>query len=452
MKRKMALALSALLMVSMAGCSVQTGTEGSSADAGSAGSSSASTDTNSGSSSGSGELSGVTLEIAHNLTGANSTVFSGLVDKFKQETGCNVTISEYGNDYENTMKTRMASQELPDIFVTHGWSVLRYKEYLLDLQDEPWASDYDESALGVVQDEGGEIYVMMTSAISNGTLVNLEVCEDAGVDPYAIKTWEDFTEACQTIKDAGYVPIGNVSNPGMLANIAGTYVSYEGELAQDSDAMLDGTWDWESYRPLLEMYQDWIDKGFFYEDVMTMNDTDLTQRWAENKTAFQVGNGPGFLVSAMELNPEGNYGLLPSFASQDGGKLYIGTGEGEAFGIWKDSKNIDASKKFLEFLSQPENAVTLSNSTGNTVCMKSAMEQDQSYGLKVYQAMKEHYEDGEILYENLWDRQYMPSGMWSIFGNAMNMMFDDSSDAGIDATLEYLSENYQDLYENAQSE
>lgn len=450
MKRKMALALSALMMVSMAACGTDGGDGASTGSSASTGNSSTSAESSS-ESGGSGDLSGVTLEIAHNLTGGNSEVFSGLIDKFVEETGCKVDISEYGNDYESTMKTRMASNELPDVFVTHGWSILRYKEYLMDLSDQPWATDYDEGALGVIEDEGGEIYVMMTSAISNGTLVNFEVCEDAGVDPYAIKTWDDFTEACQKIKDAGYVPIGNVSNPGMLANIGGTYTSYEGELAQDSEAMLDGTWDWESFRAELKMYQDWIEKGFFYDDVMTMNDTDLTQRWAENKTAFQVGNGPGFLVSAMELNPDGNYGLLPSFASADGGKMYIGTGEGEAFGIWKDSKNVDAAKQLLEFLSQPENAVTLSGSTGNTVCMKSAMSQDQSYGLEVYQTMQSKYAEGEVFYENLWDRQYMPSGMWPIFGNAMNMLFDDSSDAGIDAVIEYLQENYQDLYENAQA-
>ena len=109
-------------------------------------------------------------------------------------------MTEYGDDYENTIKTRMASNSLPDIFETHGWSILRYKEYLLDLRDEPWVSDYDNSALGVIQDEDGSIYVLMVSELVNGTLVNLEVCEAAGVDPYEIKTWQQFTEACAKIK------------------------------------------------------------------------------------------------------------------------------------------------------------------------------------------------------------------------------------------------------------
>lgn len=45
----------------------------------------------------------------------------------------------------------------------------------------------------------------------------------------------------------------------------------------------------------------------------------------------------------------------------------------------------------------------------------------------------------------------MPSGMWQIFGNAMNMLLDDYSEDGIDETLQYLLENYQDLYDIALS-
>lgn len=143
--------------------------------------------------------------------------------------------AEYGEDYEATLKTRMASNELPDVFQTHGWSLLRYKEYLMPLNDEPWISDYDESALGVIQDEDDSIYVLMISELINGTLVNLDICEKAGVDPYAIHTWPEFTQACEKIKAAGYVPNGTNAQAGVLANPSGTWTTYEGELDQPAD-------------------------------------------------------------------------------------------------------------------------------------------------------------------------------------------------------------------------
>lgn len=395
------------------------------------------------------DFSGVTIELAERYTGNASVVFNELVDEFEEESGCTVNVTEDGNDYENNMKTRMASGELPDIFQTHGWSILRYKEYLLNLSDEPWVSDYDESALGVISDDDGSIYVLMTSEGVLGTLVNMDVCEDAGVDPYEIQTWDDFGEACAKIKEAGYTPIGNITNPGLLANVAGTWVSYEGEMAEDSEKMLDGSWDWESYRPVLEKYAEWIEAGYFYDDIMTMNDTDLAQRFAENKAAFQIGNEPSFLMTCLELNPDGNYVMLPSFASQEGGKLFVGIGEQDTFGIWKDSENIDACKAFLEFMARPENAVRLNQATGSLTCLTSGMDQDDGYALNIFKDMQEKYADADVLYENLWDREYMPSGMWQIFGNAMNMLLDDYSEDGIDETLQYLLENYQDLYDIA---
>ena len=46
----------------------------------------------------------------------------------------------------------------------------------------------------------------------------------------------------------GTTPICVLSNPGLLANFAGTFVSYDGEMFQDSAAMLDGSYDWQHYK------------------------------------------------------------------------------------------------------------------------------------------------------------------------------------------------------------
>ena len=211
------------------------------------------------------DISGVTLEVAVTYTGDQASTFNSLVDKFEEEYGCTVNVAEYGNDYENTMKTRMAANELPDIFQTHGWSILRYKEYLMDLKDQPWVADYDESALGVIQDDDGAIYVLMISELVNATLVNKTVCDAAGVDYYAIHTYDDLSEACEKIKASGVTPMGTNSNPGVLANYAGTFVSYDGELYQDSAAMLDGSYDWENYKSsVIATLSGWMDKGYYY--------------------------------------------------------------------------------------------------------------------------------------------------------------------------------------------
>ena len=99
---------------------------------------------------------GKTIEIATYLSGDTLSAYKQVIADFESETGVKVTLDEYGDDYESTMKTRMASNDLPDIFETHGWSLIRYKEYLTDLSGEAWASELNNAALGVIKDSDGK--------------------------------------------------------------------------------------------------------------------------------------------------------------------------------------------------------------------------------------------------------------------------------------------------------
>ena len=398
---------------------------------------------------GSSESSGpATLEVAVTFNGVQIDTFKEIVQAFTDETGINVNIVEYGNDYENTIKTRMASNNLPDVFMTHGWSIARYKDYLLDLRDQPWVSEYLDAALGVIRDSDGAIYALMTSHSASATLVNIEVCEAAGVDPWSLHTWDDFEKACEKIKSAGYVPFGQPAQATLLVSPMGTWVAYEGEEYDDAQAILDGTYDWESYRAVLEDYfAKWIENGWFYDDIQTMSSADISERFAANKSAFYIGNKATFIVGCQLLNPDGEYGFIPLPASTDEGKELVAIGENDAFGIWKDSKHIEEAKEFLNFLARPENSSKLTSATGGMCSLSSAVPYDEGVGTELYQEMLENCSDHNILYDNLFDRKYMPNGMWQIFNNAAAMLFDDYSAAGIDATVSYLKENYQNLYE-----
>ncbi len=394
------------------------------------------------------DFTGEELEVAVTYTGDQLTVFQTAIDAFNSANGSKVSITAYGDDYESSLKTRMASEELPDVFQTHGWSILRYKEYLKDLSDQAWVANYDSSALGVIKDTNGEIYVLMISELIGGILVDLDVCEQAGVDPYAIHTWDDLLAASETIKAAGFTPISNGIGAGELANIAGTYYNYEGERYQVGDSMLDGTFDWSLYQDILGDLAKWVNNGYLYEDIATLSGTDNTERWAADKAAFFVGNDPSFLIAAKQLNPDGNYAFIPCCASTDEGVQFVPVGEGDTFGIWKDTKHDALAKALLDYLATPEVAGTINKATGKISALTNAVETD-NYGEQLFAALKEKYPD--TYYDNYWDRKFMPSGMWSIFGNAGAMLLADSTDDGIQEVIDYLAENYSSLYEEANS-
>ena len=51
-------------------------------------------------------------------------------------------------------------------------------------------------------------------------------------------------------------------------------------------------------------------------------------------------------------------------------------------------------------------------------------------------------------FHNVFDREFFPAGMWGIMGGSIQMLLDDGD---VEAAVEYLAENYQNLYEQAHS-
>ena len=66
------------------------------------------------------ELGG-TIEVAVTLTDTKLAVFEEIVAGFEDETGVTVDLLTPGDDYENQLKTMLASRALPDVWETHGW-------------------------------------------------------------------------------------------------------------------------------------------------------------------------------------------------------------------------------------------------------------------------------------------------------------------------------------------
>ena len=97
-------------------------------------------------------------------------------------------------------------------------------------------------------------------------------------------------------------------------------------------------------------------------------------------------------------------------------------------------------------MARPENASVLTAATGYVCALESSLPYDDGYQAELYLEMQEKCADHDILYENLWDRKYMPSGMWPIFDVACDMLFSDYSEAGMEEVRQYLVENYQNLY------
>ena len=219
-------------------------------------------------------VGGTISVFATSYTDAKLEVFQEIINDFMAETGVQVDLITPGSEGEAQLKTMMASNSLPDVWMTHGWSLLRYSEYLKVVNDQPWFDTIDKDSLaGVMADENGNFYALGMSMSISGLIYNKDALDKAGVDPNSIRTWDDFDAACEKLVAAGITPLaiggsvgGNLA--GLLGSVAPTFWTDEGAKYDLGDSLKDGTFDFDTYATeLYEYLATWMKKGYINADA-----------------------------------------------------------------------------------------------------------------------------------------------------------------------------------------
>ena len=397
------------------------------------------------------ELGG-TIEVAVTLTDTNLAIFEEIVAGFEEETGVTVDLITPGDDFENQLKTMMASNSLPDIWETHGWSLIRYGEYLQPVNDQPWFETMDTEMLGgVMADENGTFYALGLTGSYSGLIYNKDVLDKAGVALDELKTWEGLEGACEKVKAIGVTPIvagGAVSGnlAGFLGSLAPAFWTDDGAVVDGGKALKDGTFDFDKYGTELYEYfcNNFVKKGYLNEDVLTLDSVGAQQALGAGDAAFMFRGSENIAV-AKEYYPDANLGILPVPASQASAKPSWRVGEGRAFGVWKDTENPDAAWAFMAYLADPVNASALASVAGGMPAIE-GMDVAESDTINAIIAGEEYVGDWDQ-YDNIFDRQYFPSGMWGIMGQSISMAISNPDD--VSETVAYLKDNYIALYAEA---
>jgi raffinose/stachyose/melibiose transport system substrate-binding protein len=316
-------------------------------------------------------------------------------------------------DYENTMKTKMAANDLPDLWTTHGWSVMRYSEYLRPLNDRPWFAKINPSIKPVVTDAAGKVFVLPMDVDMAGIVFNKDVVDAAKVDPFAIKTWSDFMAACEKVKAAGKTAVDIGGKSGDDRWTVGNFYDWVAPSflvtdpkASSVKALADGSFDWNNWKPVAQLLVTFRDKGYLNPDYTQGTWQDVGQNLAAGKDAFGLF-GNYLIGEAKKYNPRGHYGFMPVPAASAADTPTLITGERTAIGVWKDDKAMAVALKFLDFLALPQNVNTVAK--GNAIPTGLVGE-----GYKTDAGDLTPYFDKVKSYRTFpyFDRVYLPSGMW----------------------------------------
>lgn len=355
---------------------------------------------------------GVKIEFLYNLSGENiSNTIQEVCEQFTKETGIEVEAVMPGSNFSDVMKIRMASNQLPDVWTTHGWAVARYAEYLRPLNDQEFATHIMPNIAGQITGADGNLYTLPINIDLTGIVYNVKVLDSVGVDPDSIKTWEDFEAVCDKIKAAGITPIqvggkDNWTIGNMMDFVAPTMITNENEANQK--ALFDGSFDWSLWNAVPEKINSWRKNGYLNKDCITADYMTGIKALAADKAAFMFVAASG-ITETYNVNPDAEMGFMPLPANQDGGMRALMTGEHFAVGAWKDSKHPEEVMKFINFLSREDICSKLATVTGMPAGLDNVT--SDTGRLKAY--YDKYNSDTTILNIPYFDREYLPSGMWN---------------------------------------
>lgn len=396
-----------------------------------------------GSSAGS-SANGGTLEIQTGLS-VDSKLMGSLkevADSFQQNNpDIKLNLVPSSTTYEKDIKVRLASGNRPDVWWTHGWSRDRYSQFLMPLQDEAWAKDFNPALDAAMKDKNGAFYALPIDTDIAGIVYNTDVLASAGVAPESIKTWAEFEKAASAVKAQGVTPIGvsgkSNSWAGNLADWIAPGVFTDAELS----SMKSGTFVADKYKTLLSFVDKWKGEGFFNPDYASAAAADVEQSLAQGKTAFIFRQNAN-ANNALQYNPGAKLGFMPIPSVNEGPRYLVG-GEMNAYGISKTTKYPAQAKKFLAFLAEPENEAKLAKAAGSAPGLTNA-----TSNLGALQGSYDQWmTQTKTKLVPYFDRVYMPNGMWKTMVTTTDSVI--TNQAPVDAALGQVENDFKSLYGQA---
>ncbi|UFT98671.1 extracellular solute-binding protein [Radiobacillus kanasensis] len=316
-------------------------------------------------------------------------------------------------EYEGMLRVKMAANDMPDLFDTHGWAKNRYGEYVADLSDMDWVQYLDPAMEPILTDEDGKVYAFPLNQAKDGITYNATLLEEYSIQPP--QTFDEFMTALETIKEKSGEDVTPLWFAGSDKSALGQYfdqfatpllVTHEEHNYEEE--LLNGSFDWSNYTFLPKKLKEMQDNELLNVDVLTAQNHQMNQLMAQGKIGFIIGGG--MLGPAIkELNPDIQLGVIPMPAIHDGGvQSWIG-GERHTMAAWKDSEHLEEAKKFIEYISRPEIAKKIAEGTALPSGLTNV--DADNYYANYY----EQYADVKV--QPYFDRIYLPSGMWDVMGS-----------------------------------
>lgn len=252
-------------------------------------------------------------------------------------------------DYNQQLKVRMASGELPDLMFVPDIPNSDLPKYFAQLDDMPFSS---ELTFKDFKSYEGKLYGITTGNASSGIVYNKKAFADAGITDTP-KTWDEFLAACEKLKQNGVIPLSsNFKDKWPLGSwvydlprLIENNPDFPNEkLSTDTPFTMDN-----GYGKSLSLLKELADKDYLEKDINSTNWEQSKKDLANGKMAmYYLGNWVINQVIGVGAESD-NIGFFP-LPYDNSGQSRAGLSPDFFYAVNKDSKNLEATKAFLTWL------------------------------------------------------------------------------------------------------
>ena len=236
-----------------------------------------------------------------------------------------------------------------------------YGKYLLDLEDLAKENDYEATAnaglMAACRDAGGgTLKTIPYQPNVFAFFYNKDLFEQAGITEEP-KTWDEFKDVCQKLKDAGITPMtmDDAYATCVIGYHLARYIGQDGVKSLVTGEEVNGqnvTWDDERVLAAAQSFADFAKKGYFSKNIATnVYPAGQNQEFAPGDAAIVICGSwlPNEAKASVAEDLEWGYFNYPSVpnGTDDNTANNIAN---QVFAINKDSKMADEAFELITYI------------------------------------------------------------------------------------------------------
>lgn len=249
------------------------------------------------------------------------------------------------------LKTRLASNDAPDVFALHAVNEIppfSKAGYLEDLSGQPFVDKLLDSVKPSVTDSSGKVVAVPLETLSWGYLYNKDIFEEQGLE--VPTTLSEMKAVVEKLNSAGITPfelsykeawVPQLFLPLTVGALSQTdHKDFLDKMNQDQGSFSD-------MKAIFDIFDLVTANGT--ERALEVGPDDAAAAFATGKAAMWV-QGPWYAETILKSNPDMNFGVAPMPIDDNRDNTKINLSTSTSLAVSSSSKNKEVALDFVNYI------------------------------------------------------------------------------------------------------